>query len=112
IVMRGRLTVLVQLRRPIIKIDGAADEIACGNDRVGMESREEELPIEAIHAAAEADQAIENVLAVEQMFEPGGVHGCLDRRVERRAALRAKGRRDLSIDVGDAIVERELGGDV
>ena len=72
IVMRGRLPLLVQHRRPIVELLGPADEIACGNDGIGMKGREKELPIEAIHSAAEPDQAIENVLTVEQMFEPGG----------------------------------------
>ena len=41
------------------------------DDGVGMKSRNKELPIEAIHSTAEPYQAIEDVLAVEQMFEPG-----------------------------------------
>ena len=71
IVMRRRLPLLVQFRSPIVEILRPADEFACGNHCVGMKGRKKQLPIEAIHAAAEPDQAIENVLTLEQLFEPG-----------------------------------------
>ena len=56
---------------------GPADELACSDDGIGVKRREKELPIEAIHAPAEAGQAIENVLAVEQMLEPGEPSGSI-----------------------------------
>jgi hypothetical protein len=61
----------VQVGRPIIKVLGRACELACINDGVGMKSRNKEIPIEPIHSPAEPYQAIEDVLAVEQRFEPG-----------------------------------------
>jgi hypothetical protein len=68
---RGGLPLFVQFGRPGIKLPGRAYKLACINDGVGMKSRKKQLPIEAIHSPAEPDQAIENVLTVEQVFEPG-----------------------------------------
>ena len=61
----------VQFGRPVVKPFGPADEGAGGNDGIGMKSRKKEFAVEAVHAPAEPDQAIEDVLAVEQLLEPG-----------------------------------------
>ena len=77
IVLRGGLSLLVQLRRPVVELRRAAHEIARGDHGVAVERREEELAVEAVHAAAEAHQAVEDLLPLEQAFEsrdPLGVH--------------------------------------
>jgi hypothetical protein len=76
IVVRRRLALLMQFGCPIIECDWVANEFPCGNDSIGVKSRQKELPVEAIHSPAEPYQAIENVLPLEQMFEPGQPFGC------------------------------------
>jgi hypothetical protein len=66
-----RLTALVQVGCPVIEVLRPADEFARIDDGIGVESGEEELPVEAIDAATEPYQAIEDVLAVEELVEPG-----------------------------------------
>src|ERR1700733_10030654 len=69
--MRGRLTLVMKSRCPFEQLHRTTDERARGNDRVGMKSGQKHVPVEAIHSAAEPCQAIDNVLPVEQLLEPG-----------------------------------------
>jgi len=75
VVVRGHLPLLVQAGRPLVELEGTADEVARSNHGVGVKRREKELAIEAIHSPAEPDQAIEDLLPVEQMFESGELFG-------------------------------------
>ncbi len=59
------LSLLVHGRGPVVQIYRASDEITSRNDRVRMERGQKHFPVEAVHAAAEARQAVEDVLSVQ-----------------------------------------------
>ena len=104
------LPLFVQVRRPVVQILRPAYVRTCGNDCVRMKSGKKNLAIEAIHAAAEPHETIENVLPVEERsslasfwFEfavmvvmgsrdvvADGTRECLNRRPDGRAALIAQ----------------------
>src|SRR5262249_27435333 len=94
-VLRGCLSLLVQVGRPVVERHGTADEVARGNHRVGMERGEEQLAVEPVHAAAEADQAVEDLLPVDQSFEPGGkigiAHGWIGDQIGAPRSARSEG---------------------
>ena len=75
IVMRRRLPLFVQFGCPVVEVLRPADEWACGNGCIRVKGRKKQLPVEAIHSSAEPYHAIENVLTLEKLFEPGELSG-------------------------------------
>ena len=69
VVVGGDLTVLVHLRGPLIELRGASHEITGSDHGVGMKCRDDERTVEAVHAPAESDQAVEDVLPVDECLE-------------------------------------------
>jgi len=61
VVVRRHLTLVVYGKGPVVEIGWAADEIARGDHRVGVKRGEEQCSVEAVHAAAEAREAVEDV---------------------------------------------------
>lgn len=70
VVVCGHLALIVHRRRPVIEIGRAADEITRGNDGVRVKHRQEQFSIEPVHASAEAGEAVDDVLPVEQPIDP------------------------------------------
>jgi hypothetical protein len=67
----GRLAVLMEFGPIMIHFCGCADHPAYVNDGIAMKGRKKEILIEAIDSSADSIQAIENVLTVQQILEPG-----------------------------------------
>jgi hypothetical protein len=71
VVVRRRLPAFMQLPGPLVQLERTADKLACGDDRIAVECAEEQRLVETVHTATEANQAVEDILAVEQLREPG-----------------------------------------
>ena len=73
--VRRRLAEVMQVPGPVIEGVRLADEGSGGDLGVGVEGRQEGVAVEAVHAAAEPEQAVEDVLPVQQFPEAGELVG-------------------------------------
>src|ERR1700743_3254153 len=88
VVLCGDLPSLVHVVCPLVQVGWPADEVAGGNLGGGVECREEQVAVDAVHAAAEPRQTVGDVLTSKQAFESGklvSVRGVLPRSVARWA---------------------------
>jgi hypothetical protein len=61
-VLRSDLRLRVHVVCPLVQVGWRANEVPGGDLGVGVECREEEVTVEAVHAAAEPGQTVGDVL--------------------------------------------------